>query len=140
MQKPLDGGEATDGQKAEQTPENPPVAMTEYDRAFIERVTRCVEEQIQNADFKIDDIADELNLSRTVFYRKFRSITGLPPKDFVRDFRVKYALRLMKDDSLNISEIAYLCGFSSPQYFSRIFKEVMNCTPSQYKETSGSAT
>ena len=140
MRKPLSEGEATDGQDVEQTPENPPVAMTEYDRAFIERVTRCVEEQIQNADFKIDDIADELKLSRTVFYRKFRSITGLPPKDFVRDFRVKYALRLMKDDSLNISEIAYLCGFSSPQYFSRIFKEVMNCTPSQYKETSGSAT
>ncbi len=140
MQKPLGGGQATEGQETAQIPDNPPVAMTEYDKAFIERVTRCVEEQIQNADFKIDDIADEMNLSRTVFYRKFRSITGLPPKDFVRNLRVKYALRLMKDDNLNVSEIAYLCGFSSPQYFSRIFKEVMNCTPSQYKETLGAVS
>ena len=137
MQRSM-GGEAAVDDTTEETPaeENPPVTMTEYDKAFIERVTQCVEERLQDSEFKIDDLADEMKLSRTVFYRKFRTITGIPPKDFVRDIRVKYALRLMKDDRLTVSEIAYQCGFSSPQYFSRIFKEVMHCTPSEYKEMS----
>ena len=74
-----------------------------------------------------------MNLSRTVFYRKIKSILGVSPKDFVRDMRVKRAVQLLNTGAYSISEIAYMSGFSSPQYFSRVFREVMNCTPSEYK-------
>lgn len=47
--------------------------------------------------------------------------------------RVKKAVQLLDSGEYSISEIAYMSGFSSPQYFSRVFKEVMNCTPSEYK-------
>lgn len=47
--------------------------------------------------------------------------------------RIKKAIQLLDSGEYSISEIAYMSGFSSPQYFSRVFKEVKNCTPSEYK-------
>lgn len=108
-------------------------SITHFDEIFIKKVTQSIEEQLDNQDFKIEDLADTMNLSRTVFYRKIKSILGVSPKDFVRDMRLKRAVQLLDTGAYNISEIAYMSGFSSPQYFSRVFKEVMNCTPSEYK-------
>lgn len=108
-------------------------SITHFDELFIKKIAQSVEEQLNNSDFKIEDLADSMNLSRTVFYRKIKSILGVPPKDFVRDMRVKKAVQLLDTGEYSISEIAYMSGFSSPQYFSRIFKEVKNCTPSEYK-------
>ncbi len=107
--------------------------ITNYDEEFIKKIAQSVEEQLENQDFKIEDLADTMNLSRTVFYRKIKSILGVSPKDFVRDMRVKRAVQLLDTGAYSISEIAYMSGFSSPQYFSRVFREVMNCTPSEYK-------
>ena len=112
-------------------PSTPPI--TSYDEKFIKKIAQSVEEKLENPDFKIEDLADSMNLSRTVFYRKIKSILGVSPKDFVRDMRVKKAVQLLDSGEYSISEIAYMSGFSSPQYFSRVFKEVMNCTPSEYK-------
>lgn len=107
--------------------------ITNYDEEFIKKIVQSVEAQLENQDFKIENLADTMNLSRTVFYRKIKSILGVSPKDFVRDMRVKRAVQLLDTGAYSISEIAYMSGFSSPQYFSRVFREVMNCTPSEYK-------
>ena len=69
----------------------------------------------------------------TVFYRKVKSILGVTPIDLVKDMRVKRAIQLLDSGNYNISQVAYMSGFSSPQYFSRVFKELKNCTPSEYK-------
>lgn len=53
--------------------------------------------------------------------------------DLVKDMRVKRAIQLLDSGNYNISQVAYMSGFSSPQYFSRVFKELKNCTPSEYK-------
>lgn len=108
-------------------------SITHFDELFIKKIAQSVEEQLGNQDFRIEDLAETVNLSRAVFYRKIKSILGVPPKDFVRDMRVKKAIHLLDTGEYSVSEIAYMSGFSSPQYFSRVFKEVMNCTPSEYK-------
>jgi len=107
--------------------------ITHFDETFIKKIAQSVEEQLNNPNFKIEDLADSMNLSRTVFYRKIKSILGVSPKDFVKDMRIKKAVQLLDTGEYSISEIAYMSGFSSPQYFSRVFKEVKNCTPSEYK-------
>ncbi len=108
-------------------------SITPYDETFIKQIVQSVEEQLMNQDFRIEDLADKMNLSRTVFYRKIKSILGVSPIDFVKDMRVKRAVQLLDTNEYSISEIAYMSGFSSPQYFSRVFKDVMKCTPSEYK-------
>lgn len=102
--------------------------------AFIRNVIRLVDESMQNPDFKIDDLAETLNMSRAVFYRKIKTFTGASPIDLVKEMRMKRALELLDADACSLSEVAYQSGFSSPQYFSRVFKEQMHCTPNEYKK------
>ena len=63
-----------------------------------------------------------MKMGRTVFYRKVKSILGVTPIDLVKDMRVKRAIQLLDSGNYNIS-----------QYFRRVFKELKNCTPSEYK-------
>ena len=107
--------------------------ITSFDEEFIQKVIQVVEYKLQDQDFKIEDLADTMKMGRTVFYRKVKSILGVTPIDLVKDMRVKRAIQLLDSGKYNISQVAYMSGFSSPQYFSRVFKELKNCTPSEYK-------
>ena len=100
---------------------------------FIHKIIQAVEERLQDSDFKIEDLADSMNIGRSVFYKKVKSILGVSPIELVKDMRIKRAIQLLETGNYNISQIAYMSGFSSSQYFSRVFKELKNCTPSEYK-------
>ena len=107
--------------------------ITSYDEEFIHKIIQAVEERLQDSDFKIEDLADSMNIGRSVFYKKVKSILGVSPIELVKDMRIKRAIQLLETGNYNISQIAYMSGFSSSQYFSRVFKELKNCTPSEYK-------
>lgn len=113
------------------TPSTPQV--THFDNDFIRNILQSVEENIQNSDFKIDDLAEAMNMSRTVFYRKVKSLMGVSPVDFVKTMRIKRATQLLEQDEYTVSEVGYLSGFTTPQYFSKVFKEAMGYTPKEYK-------
>ena len=108
-------------------------SVPSFNNTFIQEVIRLVDENLQNPDFKIDDLAEKMNMSRAVFYRKIKTFTGASPIDLVKEMRLKRALELLDADTYSLSEVAYQSGFSSPQYFSRVFKEQMQCTPNEYK-------
>ena len=108
-------------------------SVPSFNNTFIQEVIRLVDENLQNPDFKIDDLAETMNMSRAVFYRKIKTFTGASPIDLVKEMRLKRALELLDADTYSLSEVAYQSGFSSPQYFSRVFKEQMQCTPKEYK-------
>jgi Signal transduction histidine kinase len=108
--------------------------MTRFDEEFMRKVVQSTEENLDNADFKIDVLADSMNMSRAVFYRKFKSIIGISPIEFVIKKRIKRAEQLIQSEEYSISEIAYMSGFASPQYFNRVFKGIMGCTPKEFKK------
>ena len=108
-------------------------SVPSFNNTFIQEVIRLGDENLQNPDFKIDDLAETMNMSRAVFYRKIKTFTGASPIDLVKEMRLKRALELLDADTYSLSEVAYQSGFSSPQYFSRVFKEQMQCTPNEYK-------
>lgn len=120
------------------TPSQPQV--TRYDEQFMQQVMAFMEEQMDNADITIDDFANKLMLSRTVFYRKLKSIVGLTPVDFVCEMRIKRAAQLIENSEYSFSQIAYMTGFSDPKYFSRRFKKIMGITPTEYKEKRGNVS
>ena len=107
--------------------------VTHFDDDFICNILQSVEENIQNSEFRIDDLAEAMSMSRTVFYRKVKSLMGISPVDFVKTMRIKRAVQLLEQDELTVSEVGYMSGFTTPQYFSRVFKEAMGCTPKEYK-------
>lgn len=102
------------------------------EQLFMKKTIAFFEDNISNSNFVIEDMARHLGMSRTAFYNKMKSITGLSPIDFIKQMRIKKALKLMEDTSLSITDIAYKVGFADPKYFSKCFKAEMGMTPKQY--------
>ncbi len=128
----LSGEKAPSGDSTSWEPSQP--QMMAQDEQFMQKVMKFLEEQIDNPNLTIDDFADNLFLSRSLFYRKLKSIVGLPPVDFIREIRIKRAAQLIDSRAYNFSQIAYMTGFSDPKYFSKCFKKHMGVTPREYKE------
>lgn len=106
------------------------------DNNFINKVMEFMEANMDNSSLAIDDFATVLATSRTVFYRKLKTITGLSPVDFVKEMRVKRAMQLIDASEMPLSQVAFMTGFNDPKYFSKCFKKLMGITPSEYKEKS----
>ncbi len=110
--------------------------IVDTDKEMMKQLLDYMSKNISNADIRIEDLADAVNLGRTVFYGKIKSITGMSPIDFVRHIRIQRAEELVSKSNYPISQISYLVGFSDPKYFSRCFKKDTGMSPSEYREKS----
>jgi signal transduction histidine kinase/ligand-binding sensor domain-containing protein/DNA-binding response OmpR family regulator len=110
------------------------IVVTSKDETFLKDVIKVVETKMADAEFNIDLVAETLAMSRTTFYKKFKSLTGFAPVEFVRDMRLQRAKQYLDAGGSNISEVAYLSGFSNPKYFSTCFKEKYHVSPSDYQK------
>ena len=75
-----------------------------------------------------------LGMSRSQIYRKVKALTGLSPSVFIRNIRLGHAQKLLKSSDLNISEIAYEVGFSTPAYFSDVFFNEFGIRPKDMRK------
>jgi signal transduction histidine kinase/DNA-binding response OmpR family regulator len=126
-------GETARTTKAELMPSEPQV--TSYDDIFIKELMKTLEAQLENSSLNVDMLAADLNMSRTVFYKKVKSLLGITPVDLIRDIRIKRAVQLIEVGGFSLTEVAYMCGFSDSNYFSKCFKKATGVTPSKYKES-----
>ena len=88
--------------------------MVTHDREFYDRLYEIANQQMENNDFSADDFANEMNMGRTIFFKKVKGVTGYGPKEFMRIMRMKHAAELLLTTNLSISEIAYKVGMSDP--------------------------
>ena len=109
-----------------------PLVNTDLDRQFIEKVVKLVEERIAEPEFNIEAFNEAMNMSNSTLYRKIKGLTGMSPKELIRNIRFKYACRLLLEKTVNITDVAYMVGFSDAKYFSLSFKKKFGMTPSQY--------
>ncbi len=133
---PAESGKAEE-QQGEVTWEPSQPESYQYDQHFMKQVMEFLEEQMDNSELTIDDFAAHLCLSRSIFYRKLKTIVGVTPVDFVREMRIKRAAQLIESTDYTFSQIAYMTGFTDPKYFSRCFKKVKGVSPSDYKSHCG---
>jgi signal transduction histidine kinase/DNA-binding response OmpR family regulator len=111
------------------------IVITSHDQVFLKKIINIVEENMKEPQFNIDMAADSMNMSRSGFYRKLKSLTGLSPVEFVREIRLKRSLQYLDAGEQNISTIAFEVGFKSAKYFSTCFRQRFNETPSDYIRT-----
>ena len=104
------------------------------DQDFFGKLNKYINEHFMDAQFQINDLCKEVNLSRSQLYRKTKSILGENISDFIQNKRLNKAENLLMTTSKNIAEIAYECGFTSPDYFSTVFKHKYNLSPSQFRK------
>lgn len=100
---------------------------------FLGKAVKIIEEHLMDENFKIDEFAAEMNLSKTVLHRKFKLIVGETPNIFIRNIRLHKAANMLKETDLSISEIGYLAGFSQAHYFIKCFKELYQDTPKNFR-------
>lgn len=103
---------------------------------FIKKALAIIEANMSNADFAVENLRQELLLSRTSMYKKILSITGKTPIEFIRSIRLKRAAQLLEKSNHNITEVAYMVGFNNPKYFARYFKEEFGVLPSYFQTNS----
>ncbi|RYE44537.1 MAG: response regulator, partial [Sphingobacteriales bacterium] len=109
--------------------------ITSKDKEFLEKVVATVEKGMEDPAFNIDKVAESIGLGRTTFYKKFKSLTGSAPVEFVREMRLKRAKQLLDAGETNVSTVAYGVGFSSAKYFSTCFREMYKMSPKEYVMT-----
>lgn len=110
--------------------------IVDSDQEMMQKLLGFIEQRIDDESLKIEELAEAVNLGRTVFYGKIKSLVGMPPSDFLRHLRLKRAEELITKSKMNLSQIAYNVGFSDPKYFTKCFKKEMGMTPSQYRQNA----
>lgn len=126
--------------RAEILTESKEIEVQSPDEKFIESVIVEMERNFDNPDFRLEDLAEPLNMSYSNIYRKFQALTDKTLVDFMRAFRLKKAIPLLVKHNFTISEIAFQIGFNDPKYFSKCFKKEYGVTPKQYKQQNHSTT
>lgn len=109
------------------------MSMKGNDEVLIERVNKILDTKLDEEDMNVDKLAEELGVSRTHLYRRLKERLGMNPSDYIRNKRLQRACELLKNDDLDITQIAYALGFSSQSQFSTTFKRFMGYTPTEFR-------
>jgi signal transduction histidine kinase/ligand-binding sensor domain-containing protein/DNA-binding response OmpR family regulator len=109
------------------------VKVSPKDKEFIEKVIRLINENLANPEFNVEKLAAMVYISRTLFYKKIKGITGYQPVELIRMMRLKKAAKYIETGEFTVSEVAYMVGYNDIRYFSTSFKKQYGISPSQYQ-------
>ncbi|MDR2935713.1 MAG: response regulator, partial [Rikenellaceae bacterium] len=103
------------------------------DTGFMEKLRRYMEKNLADPDLRIEGLLAHFCISRSLLFKKIKSLTGLSPVEYIREYRIQRATELICNPDLNIKEITYRVGMSDSRYFARCFKQKHGVTPSEYR-------
>lgn len=108
-----------------------PTKNMNIENDFYNKFVELFESRIGDPDLSVETLAGEMGLERTQFYRKIKAITNYSPVEMMRRLRLKKARTLLTSTDMNVSEIGYAIGFSTPAYFTKCYREMFGETPSE---------
>lgn len=97
-----------------------------------------VESQFSSPLCTVELLAEQLHISRVTLYRMIRRAFGCTPKEYLDRFRLREAVKLLIGTHLSVREISRSCGFTYANYFARLFRAKMGCSPESFRESGGS--
>ena len=107
------------------------VKVKSMDAAFMQKIKEVIEARLDDEQFNVVDLGQQIGMSRSQLHRKLSALTGFSPNEVIRNMRLERAKQLIEQKAGTVSEVAYLCGFSSPTYFIKCFREYFGSTPGQ---------
>jgi len=99
------------------------------DEQFIEQLASELNKQLENAEFRLEDLAGCMNMSYSGIYRRCQQVVGKTPLEYFKTLKLKYALILIVENGYNISEAAFMVGYKDPKYFTKCFKNEFGTPP-----------
>lgn len=103
------------------------------DQLLLDRLTEALETNLQNEQFGVPELAEASGLSKSQLNRRLQTISGQSSSQFIREYRLKRAMELLKNKAATPTEVAYKVGFGSPSYFSTCFKAFYGYSPNEVK-------
>ena len=117
--------------KRQETLKPSQIAENSIDEKFLNKLMEIVESQLDNEHFGVEQLSEEIAMSRSQLHRKLTALLDQGPNQFIRSFRLNRAYDLLKQKAATSSEIAYRVGFGSPSYFTKCFQEQFGYVPSE---------
>ena len=108
------------------------IAIASSDEKFLKRILEILEHNYTNENFTADEFSKKAGLSRMQLHRKLSAVIDQSASEFIRNFRLKRAVKLLSVKKGNISEISFEVGFSNPSYFAECFKNLFGYSPSEF--------
>ncbi len=105
------------------------------EQLFVSKLNKCINLNLDNPHFSVENLAEYLNVSRVQLYRKVKAIFNETVSDYISNFRLEQAKIMLQNSKLTISEVAYKSGFSSPNYFSTVFKNKYGISPNTFRRS-----
>lgn len=99
------------------------------DKQFLKQLQAIIQKNLSDSEFGVEDMGQQIGLSRVQLYRKVKAMTGSSVVDLLRKARLAKARRLLETRSMSVSEVAYEVGFSAPSYFTKCFKDEYGMLP-----------
>jgi len=103
------------------------------DHALINKLNTVLEANLDNELFGVKELTEEIGMSRAQLHRKLHVNTGKSTSQYIREFRLEKAMKMLQNNVATASEIAYRVGFKSPTYFNTSFREYYGYTPGEVK-------
>lgn len=112
------------------------ISITNLDEQFLEKVQTTLDKNLIDPCFNVTEFSEAVGMSRMQLHRKIKALTGLTASAFIRSQRLKLAAQFLKTSDINISQVGYSVGFNDHSYFTKCFKEVYKCTPTEFTKRS----
>lgn len=115
--------------------QNPTVLQSEppgSEHPFLQKLQRSIQKNLGNEDLSVEDLAQDVNMSRTQLHRKLKALTGQSTSSFIRNYRLDTACQLLEEGAYSVKEVSMLVGFKNQTYFSTKFKERFGEPPSSF--------
>ncbi len=110
------------------------ISVNSLDETMMKKAIHLVKENVANEFFNVQTFCEELGISRTLLFTKFKAWTNQTPNEYILSMRMSLAARLIEQDKHSISQIGYKVGFKDPNYFSKAFKKHFSISPKAYAE------
>lgn len=102
------------------------------DEEFMNKCSEIILSNIEDSEFSVNTLAQELGMSRTSVFTKIKGIIGMTPNDFIKVTRLKKACQMMVEGEYRVTEIGFLVGFSSSSYFAKCFQKQFGMLPTEF--------
>jgi AraC-like DNA-binding protein len=109
--------------------------IVSVDQRLLKKAIDVVEHNLGNPLFGVEQMANELAMSRTNLHRRIKAITGFSPSDLIRNIRLRKAATLLLNKADSIAQISFDVGFEDHSYFSKSFKKQFGVSPSEYLQS-----
>lgn len=108
------------------------IKVSSIDRKFLDKLLEIIEANLDDPDLNVEALSEKMDISRVTLNKKIHALTGEKANEFIRSYRLKRAMQLLKENFGTVLDVAMEVGFSSPSYFSKCFKEKFHQLPSAF--------